>query len=102
MPGRSDQLNFEILRQRRIRAICHCAVDADQDWNMKPVKLRPTKEFFDEFNRLAIAMLLRAMDNACLYGRTNLRPEDVPTLEALGLDRPEDLGVRVDGVADSK
>jgi hypothetical protein len=90
-----NELNFEILRQRRIRAICHNAVDSDQEWNMKSVKLRPTKEFFDQFNHIAIAILLRAMDNACLHGRTTVKPEDVPTLESMGLDQPENLGVQV-------
>ena len=88
-------LNFELVRVPRIRAICHNAVDTDQEWNQRPVKLRPTKEFLEHFNQMVISLLLRSMDSACLHGRTTLKPEDIPTLESMGLDSLENLGVQV-------
>lgn len=91
----ADELNFEIIRQRRIRSICHSAADTDPQCNIRPVKLRTTKEFLDRFNHMAVALLLRSMDNACLHNRSTLKPEDVPSLESMGLDAPENLGVQV-------
>jgi len=95
MADDKTQLNFVVLKQSLVKAICHNAVDSDQNWNVKPVKLRPTKEFLNQLNRTTIAILLRSMDNACLYGRTSIRPEDIPTLKSMGLDHPEDLGVQI-------
>jgi hypothetical protein len=89
------ELRFDVVRFQRVRDICHSAVDSDQEWNVKPVKLRSSKEFLDQLNRTTIAIILRAMDNACLHGRTTIQPADLPTLESMGLDQPEALGVQV-------
>lgn len=86
-------INFEITRQRRIRAICHRAVDYDQNNVPREVNLKTSKEFLEAFNNTAVAILLRALDSACQHGRTTVRPEDIPSLRDMGLNDPQDLRV---------
>lgn len=94
MAGKETTLNFEIIRAPRVRAICQNAADVDKDWNTTPIRLRVTKEFLEQLNRTTLSILLRAMDNVCLEGRTTLRAEDLPTLASMGIDEPESLGAQ--------
>lgn len=101
MARKEPKLNMDIIKATKVKAICHHAVDVDQDWDTHSVKLRPTKEFMDAFNRTTMSILLRAMDSACRHGRTTVRPEDIPTLSEMGLDEPETLGVQVGDAAEA-
>jgi hypothetical protein len=93
MAKEDQQLNLEIIRSRRVRAICHQAVDYDHNNKPHDVRLKTSKEFLAAFNKTALAILLRAMDSACQHGRTTIRLSDLPTLKDMGLDEPEEIGV---------